>query len=146
MEGGTHFLRTIRFPPRTLQPLRSLLLDARIALYVMHQLINAWKTPYGSPHRSSHHIARTHLEQILDLATKNNERSIVDQRGEPAVVIISVQDFTRIAAPPPDWRQKTWSGAKRRGLDSLTRTDIDAEVAAHRRKKNPSLPVGRSDP
>ena len=44
------------------------------------------------------HIARTQFGQIMDLATKNNERFIVDRRGEPAVVIMSVQDFIRTAA------------------------------------------------
>jgi hypothetical protein len=38
----------------------------------------------------------------MDLATKNNERFIVDRGGEPAVVIMSVQDFIRTAAPSPD--------------------------------------------
>ena len=52
------------------------------------------------------HIARTQFGQIMDLATRNNERFIVDRRGEPAVVIMSVQDFIRTAAPPPDWLQK----------------------------------------
>ena len=47
------------------------------------------------------HIARTQLGQIMNLATKNNERFIVDRRGEPAVVIMSVQDFIRTVAPPP---------------------------------------------
>jgi prevent-host-death family protein len=46
------------------------------------------------------HIARTQFGQIMDLAVKNNERFIVDRRGEPAVVIMSVQDFIRTAAPP----------------------------------------------
>jgi PHD/YefM family antitoxin component YafN of YafNO toxin-antitoxin module len=46
------------------------------------------------------HIARTLFGQIMDLATRNNERFIVDRRGEPAVVIMSVQDFIRTAAPP----------------------------------------------
>jgi hypothetical protein len=50
--------------------------------------------------------------------TKNNERFIVDRRGEPAVVIMSVQDFIRTTAPPPDWLQKAWTGAKQRGLAS----------------------------
>ncbi len=87
-------------------------------------------------HRIDAHLARTQLGQIMDLAVKNNERFIVDRRGEPAVVIMSVQDFIRTAAPPPDWLEKAWSGAKRRGLhDALTRADIDAEIAAHRRKK-----------
>jgi prevent-host-death family protein len=81
------------------------------------------------------HIARTQFGQIMDLATKNNERFVVDRRGEPAVVIMSVQDFIRTAAPPPDWLQKAWAGAKRRGLDSLAPADIDAEITAHRRGK-----------
>src|SRR2546428_5646706 len=88
------------------------------------------------------HIARTQFGQIMDFATKNDERFIVDRRGEPAVVIMSVRDFIRTTAPPPDWLQKAWSGAKRRGLDSLTRADIDAEIAAHRRKKDSVTPGG----
>jgi len=84
------------------------------------------------------HIARTQFGQIMDLATKNNERFVVDRRGEPAVVIMSVQDFIRTAAPPPDWLQKAWAGAKRRGIDALTPAAIDAEIAAHRRKTGPA--------
>lgn len=81
------------------------------------------------------HIARTQLGQIMDLAVKNNERFIVDRRGEPAVVIMSVQDFIRTAAPPPDWLQKAWAGAKRRGLEAVTLDDINTEVDAYRREK-----------
>jgi prevent-host-death family protein len=78
------------------------------------------------------HIARTQFGQIMDLAVKNNERFVVDRRGEPAIVIMSVQDFIRTAAPPPDWLQKAWAGARRRGLDTVTLADINAEIAAHR--------------
>ena len=81
------------------------------------------------------HVARTQLGQIMDLAVKNNERFIVDRRGEPAVVIMSVQDFIRTAAPPPDWLSKAWAGAKRRGLDAMTPEQIDAEIDAYRRDK-----------
>ena len=88
------------------------------------------------------HIARTQFGQIMDLVTKNNERFIVDRRGEPTVVIMSVQDFIRTAAPSPDWLEKAWSGAKRRGLDALTPADIDAEITAHRRKQDPITPGG----
>src|ERR1700739_715311 len=100
----------------------------------MHQLINSCMR-YAMDRRIDAHIARTQFGQIMDLATKNNERFIVDRRGEPAVVIMSVQDFIRTAAPPPDWLQKAWAGAKRRGLDALAPADIEAEIAAHRRAK-----------
>ena len=82
------------------------------------------------------HIARTQFGQIIDRATQKNERFIVDRRGEPAVVIMSIQDFVRTTAPPPDWLQRAWSGAKRRGLDALSPAGIDAEVNAHRRERN----------
>src|SRR4030081_658101 len=81
------------------------------------------------------HIARTQFGQLMDLAVDNNERFIVDRRGEPAVVITSVQDFIRTAAPPPDWLQKAWTGAKRRGLEQLTLVDVEMELDARRREK-----------
>ena len=81
------------------------------------------------------HLARTQFGQIMDRAVENNERFVVERRGEPAVVIMSVQDFIRTAAPPPDWLEKAWSGAKKRGLDKLTTPDIDEEISAHRREK-----------
>jgi prevent-host-death family protein len=86
------------------------------------------------------HIARTQFGQIMDLATRNHERFIVDRRGEPAVVIMSVQDFIRTAAPPPDWLQKAWTGAKKRGLDTLAPADIDAEIDAYRRENKAGSP------
>lgn len=81
------------------------------------------------------HLARTQFGQIMDRAIENNERFVVERRGEPAVVIMSVQDFVRTASPPPDWLEKAWCGAKKRGLDKLTPQDIDAEIAAYRREK-----------
>jgi hypothetical protein len=86
----------------------------------------------------------------MDLATKNNEPFIVDRLGEPAVVIMSVQDFIRTAAQPPDWLEKAWSGAKRRGLDTLTSADTEAEITSHRRTQDPvddlGLPPAPGDP
>jgi len=81
------------------------------------------------------HLARTQFGQIMDRAVENNERFVVERRGEPAVVIMSVQDFIRTASPPPDWLEKAWSGAKRRGLEKLAVPEIDAEISAYRREK-----------
>jgi prevent-host-death family protein len=86
-------------------------------------------------HRVDAHIARTQLGQIMDRAVEHNERFVVERRGEPAVVIMSVKDYIRTASPPPDWLKKAWTGAKKRGLDKLTPTDIDAEIKAYRRGK-----------
>lgn len=71
----------------------------------------------------------------MDRAIENNERFVVGRRGEPAVVIMSVQDFIRTASPPPDWLEKAWHGAKRIGLDKPTPPGIDNEIDAYRREK-----------
>lgn len=84
------------------------------------------------------HLARTQLGQIMDRAVRDNERFIVDRRGEPAVVIMSVADFVRTVSPPPNWLAKAWAGAKRRGLDRLTAEAIEAEIDAHRREQRPA--------
>jgi prevent-host-death family protein len=81
------------------------------------------------------HVARTQFGQILNRAVENNERFVVDRRGEPAVVIMSVEDFIKTVAPPPKWLERAWSGAKRRGLDKLTPQQIDLEIKAYRREQ-----------
>ncbi|HEX4785578.1 MAG TPA: type II toxin-antitoxin system Phd/YefM family antitoxin [Candidatus Sulfotelmatobacter sp.] len=81
------------------------------------------------------HLARTQFGQIMDRAVENNERFVVERRGEPAVVIMSVQDFIRTTAPAPDWLETAWNGAKKRGLDKLSSPQIEAEISSYRREK-----------
>jgi prevent-host-death family protein len=91
-------------------------------------------------------VARTQFGQIMDRAVEKNERFVVERRGQPAVVIMSVRDFIRTTAPQPDWLEKAWQGAKRRGLDKLTSADIDAEIATYRARKRALSVLRRSDP
>jgi len=81
------------------------------------------------------HVARTQFGQVMDRAVRSNERFIVDRRGEPAVVILSVQDYLASVQSAPDWLREAWAGAKQRGLEKLTMDEIDAEIDAHRREK-----------
>jgi prevent-host-death family protein len=81
------------------------------------------------------HMARTQFGQLMDRAVRGNERFIVDRRGEPAVVILSVQDYLESVASAPEWLRQAWEGAKKRGLDKLTIDEIDAEIGAYRAEK-----------
>jgi len=81
------------------------------------------------------HTARTQFGQVMDRAVQSNERFIVDRRGEPAVVILSVQDYLASVQTAPDWLRDAWAGAKRRGLEKLTIEEIDAEIEANRLEK-----------
>jgi prevent-host-death family protein len=79
--------------------------------------------------------ARTQLGQIMTRAVENNDRFLVERNGEPAVLILSVADYIKTIAPPPDWLKNLQDEAKRKGLDKLTMEEIDAENAAPRREK-----------
>lgn len=69
----------------------------------------------------------------MNRAVENNDRFLVERNGEPAVLILSVSDYVKTFAPPPDWLEKSWASAKRHGLDKLSMKEIDAEIAASRR-------------
>ncbi|HLK22654.1 MAG TPA: type II toxin-antitoxin system Phd/YefM family antitoxin [Bryobacteraceae bacterium] len=79
--------------------------------------------------------ARTQFGQIMDRAVEHNERFLVKRNGEPAVLILSVADYIKTFAPPPDWLVESWEDAKRKGSDKLTMKEIDAEIAAARRDR-----------
>ena len=79
--------------------------------------------------------ARTQFGQLMDRAIRDNERFIVDRRGEPAVVILSVKDYLESVQSAPEWLRAPWDGANERGLEKLTMEEIDAEIAAYRSEK-----------
>jgi prevent-host-death family protein len=79
--------------------------------------------------------ARTQLGQIIRRTSKNNERFVVEHRGEPSVIIMSVKDYINTIAPTPDWLQDIGSEARRKDLNKLTMRQIDAEIRAARRDR-----------
>jgi prevent-host-death family protein len=81
--------------------------------------------------------ARTQLGQILRRVKNKNERFVVDRRGEPQAVIISMSDYVDLVAPTPDWLKRIDQAAKRRGNDRLTSRQIDSEIRAYRKSLKP---------
>lgn len=79
--------------------------------------------------------ARTQFGQILKRATQRNERFLVGRRGEPQVVIMSIQDYIKTMAPPPQWLETFWVESKRKGTDKLTMGEINREIAVVRRQQ-----------
>ena len=87
--------------------------------------------------------ARTQLGQILRRATRNNERFVVDRRGEPSVIIMSIKDYVDTIAPAPKWLADIQTASKRRRTAKLTMRQIDAEIDRVRRvpRKNTKTAV-----
>jgi hypothetical protein len=68
-------------------------------------------------------------------ASQKNERFVVDRRGQPSVIIMSITDYIDMVAPTPDWLKQIGAEAKRKGLNKLTTRQIDAEIAAARKER-----------
>jgi prevent-host-death family protein len=79
--------------------------------------------------------ARTQFGQIMRRASQKNERFLVDRRGQPAVIIMSIKDYIDTIAPTPGWLQQIGDEAKRKGLNKITMRQIDAEIAAARQQR-----------
>lgn len=54
-------------------------------------------------HTVSALTARTQFGQIIRRATQKNERFVIDRRGEPSVIIMSVKDYVDSITPTPEW-------------------------------------------
>jgi prevent-host-death family protein len=79
--------------------------------------------------------ARTQLGQILKRAAEKDERFLVDRRGQPSVIIMSIKDYIKNIAPTPPAYQSIRQDAKSKGAASLSMQEIDREIAAVRRQQ-----------
>ncbi len=79
--------------------------------------------------------ARTHLGQILKRVRQNKERFVVDKRGEPQAVIMSVEEYLRNFARPVPVVEEIRREAKAKGLGQITLRAINREIKRYRRER-----------
>jgi len=84
-------------------------------------------------------VARTQLGQILRRVSQNHERFVVDKRGEPQAVIMSVEEYLRNFARQPAALAQIQREAKAKRLDLLPLREINLEISRYRRqRRNPN--------
>jgi prevent-host-death family protein len=79
--------------------------------------------------------ARTQFGQIMERASERDERFVVDRRGEPTVVIMSVRDYINTVAPEHEALAQIGEASRRRGTSKLTLREIGEEITAFRKEK-----------
>jgi prevent-host-death family protein len=77
--------------------------------------------------------ARTQLGQILRRVRQNNERFVVDKRGEPQAVIMSVEEYLKNFGRPPRVLDRIRQAAKKKGPVSMRA--INMEIKRYRRER-----------
>jgi prevent-host-death family protein len=93
-------------------------------------------SPNSAPKIVSALAARTQLGQIMRRARLENTRFVVDRRGEPQVVIMSVRDFLKNIAPEPKLLATLRASARKKGTNRLSLRDINREIRAYRKERS----------
>jgi PHD/YefM family antitoxin component YafN of YafNO toxin-antitoxin module len=83
----------------------------------------------------------TQLGQILKRASEKDERFVVDRRGKPSVIIMSLRDYIGNVAPTLAAYRAIRQEAKKNG-SSLSMREIDREITAHRHLDDPDYSGG----
>jgi prevent-host-death family protein len=78
---------------------------------------------------------RTGLGKLLRRVEDEHRSLVIEKRGTPKAVLLSIRDYVRLAAPEPDVLRAIGEESKQKGTDKLTSRQIDQAIAAVRAKK-----------
>jgi prevent-host-death family protein len=93
-------------------------------------------SPNSVPKIVSALAARTQFGQIMRRARTDNQRFIVDRRGEPQVVIMGVKDFIKTIAPEKKVLAAIRAASRKNGTNKLSLREINREIRAYRREQS----------
>ncbi len=81
---------------------------------------------------------RTNLGKLLDRMDDEGRSVVIKKRGATRAILLSVQDYVKLAAPEPEVLRLIGEEARRNGKDKLTSRQIDQIIKETRadRKKN----------
>jgi len=82
--------------------------------------------------------ARTNFGKLLRRVENESRSLVIEKRGTPRAVLLSIRDYVRLAAPEPEVLRIIGKESKRKGTSTLTSRQIDQIVKAARthRSKN----------
>ena len=76
---------------------------------------------------------QTQLDQILQRVREKQDRFLISKDGEAEAVILSVEDYLRTIVKQPEAMTRLQEAAAKKGLDTLSMAEINAEIAASRK-------------
>src|SRR5216683_332671 len=79
--------------------------------------------------------ARTNFGKLLRRVEDERRSLVVEKRGTPRAVLLSIRDYMRLAAPEPEVLRVIGEESRRKGTDKLTSRQIDEVIKAARAQK-----------
>ena len=79
--------------------------------------------------------ARANFGKLLDRVADERGSLVIEKRGIPKAVLLSIHDYVKLAAPEPEVLRIIGEESKRNGTHKMTQRQIDQEIKAYRAQK-----------
>jgi prevent-host-death family protein len=79
--------------------------------------------------------ARANFGKMLDDVDNQGRSLVIEKRGTPRAVLMSLREYVKLAAPEPEILRIIGEDAKRKGTNGLTSRQIDRVIKATRAKR-----------
>jgi prevent-host-death family protein len=80
--------------------------------------------------------ARTNFGKLLRRVEDEGRSLVIEKRGSPRAVLLSLKDYVRLAAPEPEVLRIIGEESRRKGTDSLSSKQIDRIIRASRTRRS----------
>ncbi len=80
--------------------------------------------------------ARANFGRLLQRVEAERRSLVIEKRGVPKAVLISIRDYVRLAAPEPEVLKIIGQESRRNGTDRLTSRQIDQIIKVTRARKS----------
>src|SRR5258708_23175001 len=81
--------------------------------------------------------ARSSFGKLLNRVDKESRSLVIEKRGTPRAILLSIRDYVRLAAPEPEVLRAIGEESRRKGTASLSSRLIDRISQAARSGKQP---------
>lgn len=80
--------------------------------------------------------ARTNFGKMLRRVENEGRSLVIEKRGTPRAVLLSVRDYVRLAVPEPEILRIIGEESKQKHTDRLTSRQVDGLIKAARASKS----------
>jgi prevent-host-death family protein len=79
--------------------------------------------------------ARANFGKLLRRVADERRSLVIEKRGAPTAVLLSIRDYVRLAAPEPEVLRVIGEESRQKGTDTLSSPEIDQVIKATRARK-----------
>jgi prevent-host-death family protein len=79
--------------------------------------------------------ARTNFGKLLRWVEDEGRSLVIEKRGTPRAVLLSLRDYVRLAVPEPEVLRVIGKESKSKGTNRMSATQIDKVIKAARKSK-----------